>query len=45
MYFKLRGDRNSALLHFRTSLEVLDKASPERDEVQRQIKELTQRKP
>ena len=45
MYFKLRGDRNSALLHFRTSLEGLDKASPERDEAQRQIKELTRGKP
>ena len=45
MYFKLRGDRNSALLHFRTSLEGLDKASPERDEAQRQIKELAQGKP
>jgi beta-barrel assembly-enhancing protease len=45
MYFRLRGDPNSALLHFRTSLEGLDKDSPERVEAQRQIKELTPGKP
>ncbi len=44
-YFKLRGDRKTALLHFRTALEGLDRASPEREETQREIKELTQGKP
>ena len=39
-YFKLRGDRNSALLHFRTALEGLPRGSPEREEVQRELKEL-----
>ncbi len=40
-YFKLRGDRKNALLHFRTALEWLEKGSPERDNVQQEIKELT----
>jgi predicted Zn-dependent protease len=44
-YFKLRGDRNSALLHFRTALEGLDRGSPEREEVQRELNELNQGKP
>ncbi len=40
-HFKLRGDDKNALLHFRTALEWLAKGSPEREEVQREIKELT----
>jgi predicted Zn-dependent protease len=40
-YFKLRGDRKNALLHFRTAMDWLDRTSPEREEVQREIKELT----
>jgi predicted Zn-dependent protease len=40
-YFKLRGDRNNALLHFRTAMDWLERRSPEREEVQREIKELT----
>jgi tetratricopeptide (TPR) repeat protein len=40
-HFKLRGDGKNALLHFRTALEWLEKGSPEREEVQREIKELT----
>jgi len=43
-HFKLRGERNNALLHFRTAFEWLEKGSPEKEEVQREIKELTQAK-
>ena len=39
-YFKLKGENKSALLHFRTSLDWLERGSPEREEVQREIKEL-----
>jgi predicted Zn-dependent protease len=44
-YFKLRGDRNSALLHFRTALEGLDAGSPERAEAQKELNQLGQGKP
>jgi predicted Zn-dependent protease len=40
-YFKLRGERNNALLHFRTAMEWLERGSPDREEIQREIKELT----
>jgi beta-barrel assembly-enhancing protease len=40
-YFKLRGDERSALLHFRTALDSLERGSPEREEAQREIKALT----
>jgi len=40
-YFKLRGERNNALLHLRKASEFLEKGSPEREEVQREIKEMT----
>jgi len=40
-HFKLRGERNNALLHFRTAFEWLEKGSPEKEEAQREIKELT----
>jgi predicted Zn-dependent protease len=38
-YFKLRGERNNALTHFRKAADLLEKGSPEREEVQREIKE------
>ncbi len=40
-YFKLKGERNNALLHFRTALDWLERGSPEREETQNEIKELT----
>jgi len=40
-HFKWKGESNNALLHFRTALEWLDRGSSERDEAQREIKELT----
>ncbi|MBM4351482.1 MAG: tetratricopeptide repeat protein [Deltaproteobacteria bacterium] len=39
-YFKLRGEHKNALLHYRTSLDWLERGSPEREEAQREIKEL-----
>ena len=43
-HFKLRGDGKNALLHFKTALEWLEKGSPEKEEAQQEIKELTPRK-
>ncbi|MBM4278281.1 MAG: tetratricopeptide repeat protein [Deltaproteobacteria bacterium] len=43
-YFKLRGENKNALLHYRTSLDRLERGSPEREEAQREIRELTQTK-
>lgn len=43
-YFKLRGERSNALLHFRKAFELLEKERPEKAEAQREIKELTQPK-
>jgi len=43
-YFELRRETRNALLHFRTALEWLERGSPERDEAQREIRELTQTK-
>ena len=43
-YFKLRQERNNALLHFRTALDLLEMGSREREETQSEIKELTSRK-
>ncbi len=40
-HFKLKGDNKSALLHYRTSLDWLERGSLERDEAQREIRELT----
>ena len=40
-YFKLRGEGNNALLHFRTAIDWLERGSPGREEAQREIKELT----
>ena len=39
-YFKLRGDRSNALTHFQKAADLLAKGSPEREEVQREVKEL-----
>ncbi len=39
-YFKLRGEHQNALLHFRTSLDWLERGSPEREEAQREMKAL-----
>jgi predicted Zn-dependent protease len=43
-HFKLRGDKKDALLHFRTAFEWLEKGSPEKEEAQKEIKELTKTK-
>lgn len=43
-YFKLRGDQKNALLHFRTAIEWLERGSPEREEAQWEVKELTPKK-
>jgi len=40
-HFKLKREKNSALLHFRTAIDGLERGSPEREEAQREIKELT----
>jgi predicted Zn-dependent protease len=40
-HFKLIGEKNNALLHFRAAFEWLEKGSPEKEEAQREIKELT----
>jgi beta-barrel assembly-enhancing protease len=40
-HFKYKGDGRNALLHFRTALEWLERGSPDRDEVQQEIRELT----
>jgi len=40
-YFKLKQERNNALLHFRTAVDLLERGSPEREEAQSEIKELT----
>ncbi len=39
-YFKLKWESNNALLHFRTAMDWLERGSPEREEAQREIKEL-----
>jgi len=39
-YFKLKGETNNALLHYRTSLNWLERGSPEREEAQREMREL-----
>jgi predicted Zn-dependent protease len=43
-HFKLRGEKNNALLHLRKASDFLEKGSPEREEAQREIKELTGKK-
>jgi predicted Zn-dependent protease len=44
-YFKLRGDTKDALFHLKKAIEWLERGSPEREEAQWDIRELTQRKP
>ena len=39
-YFKLRGERSNALAHFQKAADLLEKGSPEKEEVQREVKEL-----
>jgi tetratricopeptide (TPR) repeat protein len=39
-YFKSKGDRKSALLHFQKALPWLETGSPEWEEAQREVKEL-----
>jgi len=43
-YFKLKQERNNALLHFRTAIDLLERGSPEREETQSEIKELSSSK-
>lgn len=43
-YFELKGDRNNALLHYRTALEWLERGTLEREEAQRMVREMTQTK-
>ncbi len=40
-HFKFRREKNNALLHFRTAVDGLERGSPEREEAQREMKELT----
>jgi predicted Zn-dependent protease len=40
-YFKLKQEKNNALLHLRTSMDWLERGSPEREEAQSEIRELT----
>jgi predicted Zn-dependent protease len=40
-HFKLKQEKNNALLHFRTAMDWLDRGSSEREEAQSEIKELT----
>ena len=40
-YFEMKGERNTALLHYRTALDFLERGSPERTEAQRRMRELT----
>ncbi|HUL22394.1 MAG TPA: M48 family metalloprotease [Thermodesulfobacteriota bacterium] len=42
-HFKSKREKNNALLHFRTAIDGLERGSPEREEAQREIKELTSR--
>ena len=44
-YFELKGDRKNALLHYSTALDFLERGSPERDEAQRMVRELTEPDP
>ncbi len=40
-HFKFKREKNNALLHFRTAIDGLERGSLEREEAQREIKELT----
>lgn len=39
--FRSRGDRENALLHLSTAVKFLERGSPEREEAEREIRELT----
>jgi predicted Zn-dependent protease len=39
-YFEMKGERNTALLHYRTALDFLERGSPERTEAQQKVREL-----
>jgi tetratricopeptide (TPR) repeat protein len=43
-HFKLKGERNNALLHFRAAFEWLERGNPEREEAYQEIKELTEKR-
>lgn len=43
-YFKTKGEKSSALLHFATARGLLEQGSREREDVEREIKELSQSK-
>lgn len=43
-HFKLRRENTNALLHFKMAVDWLERGSPERQEAQREIRELTQAK-
>jgi predicted Zn-dependent protease len=43
-YFKMRGDQKNAILHLKTAVELLERGSPEREEAQWDIRDLTQKK-
>ena len=40
-HFKSKRERSNALLHFRTAIDLLERGSPEREEAQSEIKEIT----
>jgi beta-barrel assembly-enhancing protease len=43
-YFKMRGDQKNALHHLKMAIEWLERGSPEREEAQWEVRELTQKK-
>ncbi len=43
-YFKLRGEEGNALIQFRKAADLLERGTPERGEVERELAELTGRK-
>jgi len=43
-HFKLKGEGNNALLHFRAAFEWLERGNPEREEAYQEIKELTEKR-
>ncbi len=40
-HFKFKREKNNAVLHFRAAIDGLERGNPEREEAQREIKELT----
>ncbi|HMK52365.1 MAG TPA: tetratricopeptide repeat protein, partial [Thermodesulfobacteriota bacterium] len=43
-HFRMKGQKDNALLHFRAAFDSLDRGSPEREEAYQEIKELTEKK-